>query len=346
MSEDSNDLRTASAIIFDQATKMYPGQADPALDALDLNVEAGELVCLVGPSGGGKTTALMLVNRLVELSSGDIRLGEKSIGSLDAIQLRREIGYVIQQTGLFPHMTVADNIGLVPQILGWKKSSIRNRVHELLELVGLTPTVDIAKRYPGQLSGGQQQRVGIVRALAANPPVMLMDEPFGALDPITRTRVQDEFLALHNEIGKTTLFVTHDIDEAIKMSNRIAILKPGGKLAQFDTPDAVLSRPADDFVEEFVGEDRGLKRLSLIAVRKLVNPSTELPAETETASRRWPRIEQDKGARTALSLVLAAETEGVVVTDGGGVAVGTVTLKELASIAGSGNDALAGSATP
>ncbi len=346
MSEDSNDLRTASSITFDQATKMYPGQTDPALDALDLNVEAGELVCLVGPSGGGKTTALMLVNRLVELSSGDIRLGEKSIGSLNAIQLRREIGYVIQQTGLFPHMTIADNIGLVPQILGWKKASIRNRVHELLELVGLTPTDDIAKRYPGQLSGGQQQRVGIVRALAANPPVMLMDEPFGALDPITRAHVQDEFLALHNEIGKTTLFVTHDIDEAIKMSNRIAILKPGGKLAQFDTPDTVLSRPADDFVEQFVGEDRGLKRLSLIPVRKMLNPSTVVPSDKETASLSWPRIERDKSARTALSLVLAAETDGVVVTDGDDVPVGTVTLKELASIAGSGNDAVAGSTTP
>lgn len=318
---------TGSSISFDQASKIYPGASSPALDALDLEVEAGELVCLVGPSGGGKTTALQLVNRLVDLSSGDIRIGGRPITDHSAIELRRTIGYAIQQSGLFPHYTVADNIAVVPTILGWDKTRIRSRTAELLELVGLSPVATWLSRYPAQLSGGQQQRVGIARALAADPPVMLMDEPFGALDPITRVAVQDEFLDIHRRVGKTTLFVTHDIDEAIKMADRIAILKPGGKLAQFDTPAEVLSAPADDFVAEFLGAERGLKRLALTTVGQIVNPEREEePAESVVAG--WPVVETTMTLREALSLVSAAGAEGALV-EAEGKRLGEVSLHDL-----------------
>jgi osmoprotectant transport system ATP-binding protein len=321
MTQDS----TGTSITFDRATKIYPGAASPALDELNLEVEAGELVCLVGPSGGGKTTALQLVNRLVDLSSGDIRIGGRSITDQSAIELRRTIGYAIQQSGLFPHYTVADNIATVPVILGWDKDQIRTRTSELLELVGLSPVETWLPRYPAQLSGGQQQRVGIARALAADPPVMLMDEPFGALDPITRVTVQDEFLAIHRAVGKTTLFVTHDIDEAIKMADRIAILKPGGKLAQFDTPEQVLSNPADDFVAEFLGAERGLKRLALTTVGEIVTADR---VRTDAESSGWPAVEATMTLREALSLVSAAGAEGAVVHSGGS-RLGEVSLHDL-----------------
>lgn len=321
MTQDS----TGTSITFDCATKIYPGAASPALDELNLEVEAGELVCLVGPSGGGKTTALQLVNRLVDLSSGDIRIGGRSITDQSAIELRRTIGYAIQQSGLFPHYTVADNIATVPVILGWDKDQIRTRTSELLELVGLSPVETWLPRYPAQLSGGQQQRVGIARALAADPPVMLMDEPFGALDPITRVTVQDEFLAIHRAVGKTTLFVTHDIDEAIKMADRIAILKPGGKLAQFDTPEQVLSNPADDFVAEFLGAERGLKRLALTTVGEIVTADR---VRTDAESSGWPAVEATMTLREALSLVSAAGAEGAVVHSGGS-RLGEVSLHDL-----------------
>src|SRR4051794_32806914 len=222
---------------------------------------------LVGPSGAGKTTALKLINRLIDFEQGDITIDGRSVRQQNLTELRRGIGYVIQQIGLFPHMTIAANIGTVPRLLGWDKERINQRAAELLQLVGLDP--EYAKRYPTQLSGGQRQRVGLARALAADPPVMLMDEPFGALDPITRGRLQDEFLALHARVSKTVVFVTHDIDEAIKMGDKVCVLRQGGKLAQYDPPDVLLAHPVDDFVADFVGADRGLKRLSLRRVGDL-----------------------------------------------------------------------------
>lgn len=333
---------TGMSITFDRATKTYPGAAAPALDALDLEVAAGELVCLVGPSGGGKTTALQLVNRLVDLTSGDIRIGDRSITDQSAIELRRTIGYAIQQSGLFPHYTVAENIATVPVILSWDKARIRTRTAELLELVGLSPVETWLPRYPAQLSGGQQQRVGIARALAADPPVMLMDEPFGALDPITRVAVQDEFLAIHRAVGKTTLFVTHDIDEAIKMADRIAILKPGGKLAQFGVPAEVLSNPADDFVAEFLGAERGLKRLALTTVGEIVTAGTT-GAKVATAdgarpsTTGWPDVEATMTLREALSVVSAARADGAIVHSDGS-RLGEVSLHDLIAPPAAGED--------
>ncbi len=254
----------ASAVRYAGATKRYAGSARAAVEELTLEVPAGEICVLVGPSGCGKTTAMRLVNRMVELTAGDVLVGERSVRERSPAQLRREIGYVIQQIGLFPHRTIEQNIGAVPQLLGWKRERIAARAAELLALVGLDPA--LAERYPAQLSGGQQQRVGVARALAADPPVMLMDEPFGAIDPINRERLQNEFLRLQAEIGKTVLFVTHDIDEAIKMGDRIAVMREGGRVAQYATPAELLMDPADEFVEDFVGADRALKRLALMRV--------------------------------------------------------------------------------
>src|SRR4051812_7075921 len=298
----------AAELVFDEATKCYGEEGDPAVDHLSLTVPAGEICVLVGPSGGGKTTAMKLVNRLIPITEGDITIDGRSINSLDETELRRGIGYVIQQIGLFPHMTVAGNIATVPRLLGWEKARIDNRVGELLELVGLDPEGD-RDRYPAQLSGGQRQRVGLARALAADPPLMLMDEPFGAIDPITRERLQDEFLRLHREIRKTVIFVTHDIDEAIKMGDRIAILEQGGRLAQYDTPDDILAAPANDFVARFVGKDRGLKRLSLATLEDL-----ELDPIHNGAA--WPKASCDTSLRDALSIMLTHRGEPLVVLDG------------------------------
>ncbi len=257
----------AASVSYRDVTKRYPGQTTPAISNLSLEVPAGEICVLVGPSGCGKTTAMRMVNRTVEITEGDILIGDVSVRDRDATELRREMGYVIQQTGLFPHKTIADNIATVPQLLGWDRDRTDKRVKELFEVIGLDPA--LGDRFPGQLSGGQQQRIGVARALAADPPVMLMDEPFGAIDPINRERLQNEFLRLQANIQKTVLFVTHDIDEAIKMGDRIAILKDGGHLAQFATPAELLMAPADGFVEDFVGADRALKRLALMRVRDI-----------------------------------------------------------------------------
>jgi osmoprotectant transport system ATP-binding protein len=261
---DAQSQSGASSVRYEETTKQYPGANAPAVDKLTLEVPAGEICVLVGPSGCGKTTAMRMVNRTVEITSGDVFVGDRSVRDREPAQLRREIGYVIQQIGLFPHRTISENIGAVPQLLGWKKERIRERSAELLELIGLDS--ELGDRYPAQLSGGQQQRVGVARALAADPLVMLMDEPFGAIDPINRERLQNEFLRLQAEIRKTVLFVTHDIDEAIKMGDRIAVMREGGRVEQYATPAELLMAPANEFVEDFVGADRALKRLALMRV--------------------------------------------------------------------------------
>ena len=263
--EGPSAYREAVELEFAEATKRYPGADAPAVDKLSLKVPAGEICVLVGPSGCGKTTAMRMVNRMIDITGGDIRVGGRSVRERDVDDLRREIGYVIQQIGLFPHRTIADNVATVPRLLGWDKQRIAERVEELLELIGLPH--EMAGRYPAQLSGGQRQRVGVARALAADPPLMLMDEPFGAIDPINRERLQNEFLRLQAEIRKTIVFVTHDIDEAIKMGDKIAVLQVGGKLAQYASPEELLMEPASPFVEDFVGADRALKALSLRRVR-------------------------------------------------------------------------------
>ncbi len=254
----------APSVAFRRVTKRYSGADEAAVLELDLEVAGGEICVFVGPSGSGKTTAMRMVNRMVEITEGEILVGNTSVRERSPSQLRREIGYVIQQIGLFPHRTIVDNIATVPSLLGWSRDRVSARVEELLELVRIDP--GLRDRFPAQLSGGQQQRVGVARALAANPGVMLMDEPFGAVDPINREQLQNEFLRLQAEVRKTILFVTHDIDEAIKMGDRIAILREGGRLAQYATPAELLMAPADDFVEDFVGADRALKRLALMRV--------------------------------------------------------------------------------
>jgi osmoprotectant transport system ATP-binding protein len=258
---------TAAPLEFDEVSKRYTGADEAAIESLSLEVPAGDILVLVGPSGCGKTTAMRMVNRMIDITSGDIRLDGESITKRNPSELRREIGYVIQQIGLFPHQTIAENIATVPKLLGWDSKRISARVEELIDLVSLPQ--EMGKRYPSQLSGGQRQRIGVARALAADPPLMLMDEPFGAIDPITRERLQNEFLRLQADIRKTIVFVTHDIDEAIKMGDRIAVLKKGGVLAQYATPTELLMDPADEFVEDFVGADRALKRLALMRVREI-----------------------------------------------------------------------------
>jgi osmoprotectant transport system ATP-binding protein len=253
-------------ILLDGVTKRYDARSAPAVDNITLEIPAGEIVMLVGPSGCGKTTTMKMINRLIEPSSGRILIGEDDVTRRDADELRRHIGYVIQGAGLFPHLTVGDNIAIVPRLLKWDKKWIARAVDELLDLVSLDPG-QYRDRYPRELSGGQQQRVGVARALAADPPVLLMDEPFGAVDPITRQRLQDELLRLQEELRKTIVFVTHDFDEAVKLGDKIAILRAGAEIVQYDTPEQILTNPADGFVRDFVGSGAALKQLTLTRVR-------------------------------------------------------------------------------
>ena len=260
----------AASLEFRGVTKRYghSAQARGAVNDLSLEVPAGAICVLVGPSGCGKTTSLKMVNRLIEPTAGEILLDGVNVLTEDVTVLRRRIGYVIQQVGLFPHLTVGRNVAVVPALVGWSKGRQLARADELLSLVGLDPA-SYRNRYPYQLSGGERQRVGVARALAADPPLMLMDEPFAAVDPIVRERLQDEFLRLQRDLAKTILFVTHDIDEAIKMGDFVAVMEEGGRLAQFGPPDEILAHPASDFVARFVGADRGLKRLSLVTIADL-----------------------------------------------------------------------------
>jgi osmoprotectant transport system ATP-binding protein len=262
-------------IEFRGVTKRFP-DGTVAVDHLDLVVEAGGITVFVGPSGCGKTTSLRMINRMIEPTEGTILVDGRDVTATDAAELRRGIGYVIQQAGLFPHRTILDNIATVPLLLGWSKAKARSRAAELMEIVGLAS--EMAGRYPAQLSGGQQQRVGVARALAADPPILLMDEPFSAVDPVVRESLQDELLRLQSELGKTIVFVTHDIDEAIKLGDKVAVLRVGGVLAQYDQPGQILARPVDDFVDNFVGRDRGYRGLGFLSSDAI--PIGELPTVT------------------------------------------------------------------
>jgi osmoprotectant transport system ATP-binding protein len=295
-------------------TKRYD-DGTVAVDNLSLAVGDGELAMLVGPSGSGKTTTMRMINRLIEPTSGQIFLGDDDVTHVDPVALRRRIGYVIQNVGLFPHLTVADNVGTVPRLLGWDKARIRRRTHELLELVGLDPARH-AKRYPAELSGGQRQRAGVARALAADPPVLLMDEPFGAIDPITRARLQSEFVRLQQELRKTVVFVTHDIEEAVRLGDRIAVLRDGGILEQYDTPAQLLGSPATPFVAEFVGADRGLKRLSVTSIG---------PADLE----RPPLVGPEDTLVEARAVLDGSGSPWAVVIDGQGRLLGWVGAADL-----------------
>jgi osmoprotectant transport system ATP-binding protein len=315
-------------------SKRYPGQNEPAVERIDLDVAAGELMVFVGPSGCGKTTTMKMINRLIEPTAGSIRIGGRDVLAMQPDRLRRHIGYVIQQIGLFPHMTIAENIGVVPRLLGWPRKRTAGRVEELLHLVGLDPATH-AGRYPRQLSGGQQQRIGVARALAADPPVMLMDEPFGATDPITRARLQDEFLRLQRELRKTIIFVTHDFDEAVKLGDRIAVLRERSRIAQLDAPARILASPADEYVASFIGADATLKRLALHSL-------AEVRGSGAAADSGAPVVAPTASLRAALDAMVAHGVDRVSV---GGFAV---TFAEVcaAARAASGADRTAGSDAP
>ena len=302
-------------------TKRFPGAAHPAVDRLTLAVPEGAVCVLIGPSGCGKTTTMRIINRMIEPDAGTVIVNGRNVMDVDPVTLRRHIGYVIQQIGLFPHWSIADNIATVPQLLGWDERRIAARVDELLALVGMDPAI-YRHRFPRELSGGQKQRVGVARALAADPPVMLMDEPFGAIDPITRTHLQDEFLRILHDLRKTIVFVTHDIDEAIRMGDRIAILKDGA-LVQYDTPEAILAAPADAFVEAFVGADRALKRLALIPASDAIDWRSAAP------TRRLTSIDGAEALRDALARMLSLGVDALAVTGPGGVAAGVLTLAAI-----------------
>ncbi len=334
MPEQTNTVFPSSAttaggvsIDFEEVTKTYPGQQACAVERFSMRVEPGELVMFVGPSGCGKTTTMKMVNRLIEPTSGHIRIDGQDVMKLPPHELRRHVGYVIQQIGLFPHMTIADNVATVPRLLGWSKQRIAARVEELLHTVQLDPSV-FANRYPRQLSGGQQQRAGVARALAADPPVMLMDEPFGATDPITREKLQTEFLRLQADIGKTIIFVTHDFDEAVRLGDRIAVLSERSQIEQFDTPAAILAAPANEYVASFIGSGAALKRLALLPVG-----AARLSPGTDTVGTR-PRIETTSSLRDALDLLVITGADAVDVVDGAGERLGHLTHADISASLG------------
>jgi osmoprotectant transport system ATP-binding protein len=302
-------------IALEALTKRY-GLAPPAVDSLSLEVVTGEVCALIGPSGSGKSTTLRMINRLIEPTSGKIWLDGEDVTAMPAVQLRRRMGYVIQQVGLFPHQSIRTNVATVPSLLGWDKKKARARADELMALVGLDPA-QYGDRYPDQLSGGQRQRVGVARALAADPPVLLMDEPFGAVDPIVRARLQDEFARISRDLDKTVMFVTHDIDEAIRLGDRVAVFAAGGRLAQYDVPAQILGRPADDFVAEFVGAARGLRRLSVTPI---------LPEDLDAPDGRSVHefLELPASLEEALAILMRYD-DGVVGVNQGGTTLGVLT---------------------
>jgi osmoprotectant transport system ATP-binding protein len=305
-------------IRLEGVTKLFPGVARPAVDALDLTIEKGKVCVLIGPSGCGKTTTMRMVNRLIEPTSGRILVGDRDVTKGDPVELRRHIGYVIQQIGLFPHMTIAENVATVPKLLGWDAQRIKARSEEMLDLVGLDPAQYLS-RYPRHLSGGQRQRVGVARALAADPPVMLMDEPFGAVDPIVRGRLQEEFLGILKRLQKTVILVTHDIDEAIHMGDVVAIMRDG-RLVQYDTPDRLLAAPANEFVADFVGADRALRRLSLVRARDAVEPGD---------AGDGFGLSGTLSVREVLSALLAEGRDAATILDDNGQALGQITLSGI-----------------
>ena len=303
--------------------KQYP-DGTVAVGDLSLEVRAGELVVLIGPSGCGKSTVLRMINRLIEPSAGTIRLDGEDVTRVDPVHLRRRIGYVIQNVGLFPHQTIRSNVGTVPRLLGWPRAQVRERSDELLELVGLDPA-KFGKRYPQELSGGQRQRVGVARALAADPVVLLMDEPFSAVDPIARGRLQEEFLRLQADVRKTIVLVTHDLDEAVRLGDRIVVLSQGGKLEQHDTPANLLGRPASPFVREFVGADRGIRRLAVTPVtRDILTP-------LDGNEGSYPKAELGTSLYDALAAMLVTNSDYLQITDDG-EAAGLLTRHRLLSI--------------
>ncbi len=310
-------------IEFKEVSKTYEGSDAPVVNELSFEILEGEICVLVGPSGCGKTTSMRMVNRLIEPTEGEILIDGQPNTAMSGTQLRRKIGYAIQQIGLFPHRTIAENVGTVPGLLDWEKKRVTDRTDSLLELVGLDPS-QYRDRYPAELSGGQQQRVGVARAMAADPPIMLMDEPFGAVDPITRDRLQDEFLNIQQDIKKTIVFVTHDIDEAIKMGDKIAILKQGGILAQYDAPENILAHPASDFVSSFVGADRVLKRLSLL---KVSDAELDPP---NGYGEGLPRLSEQMSLKDALSeMIGAGEERGLVYAGANGEERGSLTIDAI-----------------
>jgi len=319
------------AIEFRSVSKRYPGLAAPAVADLSFTIPAGSSLALVGPSGCGKTTSLKMINRLIEPSGGEIRLDNVEIRQMPLLELRRSLGYVIQHVGLFPHMTVAANIATVPRLKGWSRARIAERVEELLALVGLPPG-EYRGRYPRQLSGGQQQRVGVARALAADPPVMLMDEPFGALDPITRARLQDELIAIQRKLHKTIVFVTHDIDEAIKLGDRIAVMR-AGRLIQFGSPEELLRRPADPYVIDLFGQQRALKHLKVVGVKGhyLPLPVGQLTVGQPTAAKppAGKAISVDSSLEEAFLAMLESGAGEIAVSNAGGQVVGSLSIEAL-----------------
>ncbi|MDM5219321.1 ABC transporter ATP-binding protein [Peribacillus sp. NJ11] len=322
-------------ITFKNVSKVYKSsdKSVKAVDNVNMTIEKGEICVFLGPSGCGKTTLLRMVNRLVSITDGTIEIGGKDIYSLDPIELRRSIGYVIQQNGLFPNMTIEENINVVPKMLNWNEGEMKKRYKELMEMMGLNHE-EYRKRYPWELSGGQQQRIGVARALAADPPVMLMDEPFGALDPVIRDKLQNEFLRIQKDVKKTILFISHDIDEALCLGDKIAIFNDG-QIMQYGTPDEILSNPQNDFVKNFIGNDREIKRLQLLTVRDLLNKAKKVNRKMNMKIESSEYVVNiDTDLRTALSLLLSSPKGEAVIMDHKGQPSGVLGIGDFEVLTG------------